>query len=136
MILSFIWDKHHCLPQATYPRIRTSSLYTCSLEQVTPFTWSFNPQGLPAISVAGNAVSSYLTFSLLPFAALAKKGFPNQASDFKRKHSSLWHFLFSCDFSQETFPLGSVALCVVRTFLHAKDCAAIERPVFILCKNS
>jgi len=76
MVLSFIWDRHHWRPLAAYPQhgASNSSLQQIACANTTGwlYTWPFNPQGLPAIPVTRNAVSSYLTFSLSPFEALAK----------------------------------------------------------------
>ncbi len=48
----------------------------------------------------------------------------------------LWHLLSSVNFLTKAFPLGSVALCVVRTFLPSFSWEAIERPAFIWYKDT
>jgi hypothetical protein len=75
------------------PRHRTSSPYR-------RYTWSFNPSGVRLPVLPPEPVSSYLTFSPFPF-AFAQGGY------------FLLHYYTLTDI----FPLGSMVLCVARTFL-------------------
>jgi len=77
----------------------------------------------PAIDVTINAVSSYLTFSPLPFEALAKMGNPMSYTKTLRPFDgSLFSVALSVtDEYISPFPLGSVVLYVARTFLPDGD---------------
>ncbi len=75
------------------PRHRTSS-------PKSRYTWSLNPQGVRLPVSLPEPVSSYLTFSPLSLA-------------FARDS----YFLLHCYILTDIFPLGSMVLCVARTFL-------------------
>ena len=83
---------------------------TCRIHRPTPrhrasspdrrYTWSFNPWSVRLAALPPRPVSSYLTFS--PFPRPCGQG---------------GYFLLHLHTLADIFPLGSMALCVVRTFL-------------------
>ena len=97
-VLSFIWDSTHALPLTAYPpgsgeQPSVPGIFGLSTHKVYPLLQS------PAAGV-----SPYLTFSPLPFPVNRDLG-----------GYFLWHFLSVR--MRTGFPLGSMLLCVARTFL-------------------
>jgi hypothetical protein len=88
--------------RATLRRCRQRNLFGLSIHEV-----------YPAPAVASGAVSSYLAFSPFPFSRKKKVVY------------FLWHFLYSA--SAKSFPLGSMALCIARTFLPVYFNEAMKR---------
>ena len=91
-MLSFISDLRHRRPLSTYPPGRTSS-------PQTPVYLVFQPIRFTPAGITDGGVSSYLTFSPLP----AETG-------------GILSVALSVTLAR-AFPLGSMVLCVARTFL-------------------
>ncbi len=101
---SFIWDVRHRTPPSANPsRISTGSLILADRDIHGLSTHKVYPPGMSP----HRDVSSYLTFSPLP--RQTRGGY------------FLWHLLLPGSLPPGTFPLGSMAPCVVPTFLTANN---------------
>ena len=85
------------------------------------YTWSFSPGGGRQPVSPPEPVSSYLTFSPLPFTGKPVRG---------------GYFLPRCLCPHKHLPRGSLVLCAARTFLSQiivnEDSGTIERPAGLL----
>ncbi len=109
--LSFIWTCRHRQVLTAYPpgsggQPSIPGIFGLSTHKVYPRRMSPH-----------SVVSPYLTFSPLP--RLRRDGY------------FLWHSLLNCGFPQSTFPLGSMAPCVARTFLRGINTSATRRTVAV-----
>ena len=100
-----LWDRLHSRPQATYPGIKRGGPPHFPLLGLVP-------NGVyPAVSVTGNAVSSYLAVSPLPVFVFTITGglfsvalIPGSRRLPVRKHSALWYPDFPLLFAQQRPP--------------------------------
>ena len=108
-MLSFILDLRRRRTLSTYPPGRTSS-------PQTPVYLVFQPIRFTLTGITVGGVSSYLAFSPLPDGA-----------------GGIFSVALSVAFVR-AFPLGSMVLCVARTFL-GPAVAATRSPLFLIVEH-
>jgi hypothetical protein len=112
---SFLWARHYCRAQATYPEVVTHRAGTCpGPKSQAPSLFGLAPCGVcPARGITVAAVRSYRTFSPLPRASLRRTRRYVFCGTFRR-----------ANLNPPSRTLSGTLLCGVRTFLPHRPKAA------------